>query len=170
MSVQAAGELSLNPDLDAGPDRGLLQVAQRAAAASVALAPTSELARDELGGVFGLKGHGYTAYGLPFAGSDRAGEAGDDVGNVPFRAAFSVNPGGTVVTGLGRGGRASVFQWWSIAEVAWGRAVLLLVDPGSQAVSERDEVSVAAAVEHPDMCHSHLVNLSCSCCRFAAWP
>lgn len=143
LSLQAAGELALNNSSSgADPDRSLLALAQRASAASVALAPSNELACDELGGVFGLKGHGFAAYGLPFTGGGKTGEAGDEVGNVPYRAVFSSLPGGGIVTGLGRGGRASVFQWWSIAEVAWGRAVLLLIDPGSQSVSECDEVSL----------------------------
>ena len=140
--LQAAGELAIDSSSGTDIDRNLLFLAQRAAAASVALAPPSDLALDELGGVFGLRGYGYPRYGLPFTGGGKTAEAGDDIGNVSFTKAFSTNAAGNVVTGLNHGGRASVFQWWSIAEVAWGRAVLLLIDPCSQSVVERDEVSL----------------------------
>jgi len=115
---------------------------------------------DELGGVFGLKGHGFAAYGLPFTGGGKTGEAGDEVGNVPYRAVFSSLPGGASSLDLVSGGRASVFQWWSIAEVAWGRAVLLSIDPGSQSVSECDEVSLPNDLNRRSECLKPLLNFT----------
>jgi hypothetical protein len=154
-AAHAAGVIALGSTPGTDSDRALLSIAQRSAAACLALVPRSDLARDELGGVFGLRGHGYASYGLPFDSGGKAA-SGAAVGDRPFRASFPPTPGGGVVTGSGRGGHASVFQWWSIAEVAWGRSVLLLIDPGSQSVSERDEVSE----------HKYIDEFVCAYCIF----
>jgi hypothetical protein len=137
----AAGVLAQGTLPGTDSDRNLLALAQRCAAACIALVPPSNLACDELGGVFGLRGHGYDAYGLAALNSDSKAARDEGVGQKTFRSAFLTTPVGGVVAGTSRGGRSSVFQWWSIAEIAWGRAVLLLIDPGSQSVSERDHVS-----------------------------
>lgn len=142
------------------PDLSLLADAQRCAAhciASVPAGPGSKLRIDELGGLFGLKGHGYDAYRLSLgpevvakmsAGTASHHAVGDlvdiRVGRVGFFHRFGYGPSGQTIAGAGHGGYSTAVRWWSVAELAWGQAVMMLVNPDRQNMIEQDTLRTVA--------------------------
>lgn len=136
------------------PDLSLLTDAQRCAAEAITLVPMSSALRiDELGSLFGLKGYDYDAYRLEVGPvyakiTNPVAETVDvAIGRVGFRHRFGIGLDGGTIDGLGKGGYGNAFKWWSIAELAWGQAVGMLVNPERQNVIEQDALR-RAALDH----------------------
>ena len=153
VSAAAGAAIALAPVKLNEPDLSLLVDAQRCAASSIRLSPVHSLRIDELGSLFGLRGHDYSDYKLSLGAEHaktvkRTAEVVDvHIGRVNFTHRFYSGPDGTTVDGATVGGKTNCIKWWSVAELAWGSAVLMLVNPDRQSAIEQDQLR-RVALDH----------------------
>jgi len=146
VSAAAGAAIALTPLKLNEPDLSLLVDAQRCAASSIRLSPAHSLRIDELGSLFGLRGHDYSEYKLSLGAEHvktvkRNAEIVDvHIGRVNFTHRFYSGPDGTSVDGATVGGKTNCIKWWAVAELAWGSAVLLLVNSDRQSAIEQDHL------------------------------
>lgn len=153
VSAATGAAIALAPVKLDEPDLSLLVDAQRCAASCVRLSPVNSLRIDELGSLFGLRGHDYNLYKLSLGAEHvktvkRTAEIVDvHIGRVNFTHRFYNGPDGTTVDGSTIGGKTNSIKWWSIAELAWGSAIMMLINPDRQSAIEQDHLR-RVALDH----------------------